>query len=135
MPDKISFSKTFRALENAIDIAQKRNNVIASNISNADTPRYRSRDVDFKKTLARTLESGQELNLAKTNTGHIDLGVNGSSRVETIEDNNEWNGYNWVNIDKEMTKLAENNLMHRASVEALLRKIAILKEVIKEGGR
>lgn len=135
MPDKISFFKTFRALENAVNIAQQRNKVIASNISNAETPRYRAKDVDFETTLARTLDSDHELNLARTNSGHFGLSINGSPRVESFEDDNEWNGYNWVNIDKEMAKLSENNLMYRVSVEALLKKIAILKEVINQGGR
>ena len=42
---------------------------------------------------------------------------------------------NWINIDKEMTKLVENNLRYRSAAEILLRKINLLKEVIKEGGR
>jgi flagellar basal body rod protein FlgB len=40
-----------------------------------------------------------------------------------------------VNIDREMTKLTENDLMYRTATEALLRKITLLKEVIREGGR
>ena len=135
MPDKISFVNTFRALENAINIAQQRNTVIASNISNAETPNYKAKDVDFKTALARTLRSDHELNLVRTDSKHIAFSMNGSPRVRPFEENVEWNGYNWVNIDREMTKLTENNLMYRVSIEALLRKIAILKEVIKEGGR
>jgi len=34
-----------------------------------------------------------------------------------------------------MTKLIENNLMHRASIEALLRKITLIKDMLKEGGQ
>ena len=40
-----------------------------------------------------------------------------------------------VDIDKEMTKLAENNLMYKTGVEALLRKLAALKHAIIEGGK
>ena len=63
------------------------------------------------------------------------MGRNSAHRVEPFEEQGQWNGYNWVNIDKEMTKLIENNLMYRTTVETFLRKIAILKEVIREGGR
>jgi flagellar basal body rod protein FlgB len=45
------------------------------------------------------------------------------------------NGVNCVDIDKEMTKLAENNLMYRTGVEVLLRKLAALKHAIIEGGK
>ncbi len=134
MPDKFSFSKIFNNLENAISITQKRNAVIASNISNIDAPGYRPKDIDFKAAMARALETDHEPNLARTNPKHIDLKM-GTQGIEPFEEKSEWNGYNWINIDKEMTKLTENNLMYRATVETLLRKIAIIKEVIREGGR
>lgn len=135
MPDKLSFMKTFQALEQAIKITQKRHSHIASNIGNLDTPEYRSKDIDFKTALNRAIESDHEVHLVRTNPGHIDLGRGGSYGLEPFEDNGEWNGYNWVNIDREITKLTENNLMYRTSVETLLRKMALLKEVIREGGR
>lgn len=135
MPDKLSFSKTFQALERAISISQKRHAVVASNISNIDTPGYRPKDIDFRAALNRVLESGQELDLARTNPGHIDLKRSGAAGVEAIEEKGEWNGYNWLNIDREMMKLKQNNLIYRTSVETLLRKMAILREVISQGGR
>ena len=81
------------------------------------------------------MESDQEIHLVKTNPRHIDLGGNSAQGVEPFEEEGQWNGYNWVDMDKEMTKLIENNLMYRTTVEALLRKIALVKEVIREGGR
>ena len=135
MPDPISLKKAFLSLEKAISITQQRHTHIISNIGNLDTPNYRGKDIDFKTALARALESDQEIHLAKTNPRHIDLGRNSAHRVEPFEEQGQWNGYNWVNIDKEMTKLIENNLMYRTTVETFLRKIAILKEVIREGGR
>lgn len=135
MPNNVSFNKTFRALEHAISITQQRHTLIANNISNLDTPGFRAKDIDFKTAMARALESGSALNLVKTNSEHIDLGKSTANGIETFEDENEYNGINWVNIDNEMGKLTENNLIYRTAVETLLRKIAILKEVIREGGR
>ena len=134
MPDKFSFSKIFNNLEKAISVTQNRNNIISSNISNIDTPGYKSKDINFKAALTQALETGHEPNLNRTHPRHINLTM-GPHGVEPFEEKGVWNGYNWVNIDKEMTKLTENNLMYRATVETLLRKIAIIKEVIKEGGR
>ncbi len=135
MPDQLSFEKTFLALEKAISLAQQRHTYIASNISNIDTPNYRGKDIDFKGALARALESDHEIRLARTDPAHIDFSGNNVQGVEPFEENGQWNGHNWVNIDKEMTKLIENNLMYRTTIEAFLRKIALLKEVIREGGR
>jgi flagellar basal-body rod protein FlgB len=134
MPDNLSFCNIFNDLDRAIGVAQKRNSVIASNISNIDTSKYKPRDINFKEALARTLETDNELKLIRTNPGHMDIEMNPQG-IETFEEKGEWNGYNWVNIDKEMTKLTENNLIYREAVETLLRKIALIKEVIKEGGR
>jgi len=135
MPDKLSFKKTFLALERAITIAQQRHSLISSNISNLGTSNYKAKDIDFKTALARVLKSDHEINLARTNAKHIGLGTNSANSIEPFEEKGEWNGYNWVDIDKQMTKLAENNLRYRTATETLLRKIAIMKEVIREGGR
>ena len=135
MPEKLSFGKTFYALEKAISISQQRNAVITSNISNLDTPKYKSKDINFKSELAKALETNHQKDLVRTNPRHISMQMNGEQMIEPFEEQGEWNGYNWANIDSEMTKLTENNLVYRTAVEALLRKMSLLKEVIREGGR
>jgi len=134
MPEKLSFNRTFRALENAINITHQRHNLISSNISNLDTPNKKGMDIDFKTAMARALESDHETRLSRTHSGHMGPKMVGAQQVEPFEDEGEWNGYNWINIDREMTKLIENNLQYRTATEVLLRKIAIMKEVIR-GGR
>lgn len=135
MPDKLSFGKTFYALEKAIDIAQQRNSVITSNISNLDTPAFKPKDINFKNELERALETNHKRGLAITDPRHISMQMNDDQMIEPYEEQGEWNGYNWANIDSEMTKLTKNNLVYRTAVEALLRKMNLLKEVIREGGR
>jgi flagellar basal-body rod protein FlgB len=135
MPAKLSFGKTFSALEKAISIAQQKNSYISSNISNVDTPGYKPKNIDFKRELASALATTQTMDLERTDPRHISINNNGRQTIEPYEEQDEWNGYNWVNIDREMTKLTENNLTYRSAVEVLLRKISLLKEVIKEGGR
>ena len=135
MPENLSFSRTFHALENAIDIAYQRNNLISSNLSNLDTSNKKAMDIDFKAAMARALESEPATpQLTKTHAGHMGPKAGSVQQVEPFEEEGEWNGYNWINIDREMKKLVENNLEFRTSTEILLRKIAIMKEVIR-GGR
>lgn len=131
MPDKLSFGKTFYALEKAIGLAQQRNAVITSNISNLDTPGYKPKDINFKSELERAIETNHKTDLARTDPRHISMQMNGDQIVEPYEKQGEWNGYNWADIDSEMTKLTENNLVYRTAVEALLRKMNLLKEVIR----
>ena len=94
MPDKLSFGKTFYALEKAISIAQQRNAVITSNISNLDTPGYKSKDINFKSELAKALETDHQKGLVRTNPRHISTQMNGEQMIEPYEEQGEWNGYN-----------------------------------------
>lgn len=135
MPDKISFRKTFHALEDALGIVKQRHAIIIGNISNLDTPGYRAKDMDFKTTLSQALDPEKGVNLVKTNPKHMVFRSGPTSNLELFEEKGEWNGLNWVNLDHTMTKLMENSLLYRVATEALLRKIAIIKEVLREGGR
>ncbi len=135
MLDRLFSQKTFHSLEKIIRITQQRHEVVSSNIANIETPGYKAKDIDFKAALAGASGAGQGFKLVRTDAQHIGPEMNSASQIEPFADPGEWNGYNWVNIDNEMTKLTENNLMYRAGVEALLRKLAILKTVIQEGGR
>lgn len=133
MSDFLSFPKTFTALEKAIKITQKRQGLIAGNISNIETPNYKAKDIDFQAALGRAIQSGSAGQLQRTDPRHMDLGGGSAAAVEIIEEEGEWNGFNWTSIDTEMKRLNENNLIFRTSVEALLKKITMLRFVIREG--
>jgi flagellar basal-body rod protein FlgB len=56
----------------ALDVRAKRNELIANNLANADTPGYQARDIDFRQAMARA--SGGATNgvsLSTTQAGHI----------------------------------------------------------------
>jgi len=135
MPGNSSFSKIFGSLEKAIRISHIRHSLIISNISNVDTPGYKAKDIDFKTALKNALAPDRSVRLLKTDPRHMGLTDGSDLGVEPVEEESEWNGINWVDIDREMTNLSENNLIYRTSVEILLRKIALIKKVINEGGR
>jgi flagellar basal-body rod protein FlgB len=126
MPIKSLFGKTFHAIETSLDIAKKRHGLITGNIANLDTPGYRAKDVDFNDALKDALE-GTSADLFRTHPRHF------GSRMSYPEPSSS--GTDSVDIDKEMSKLAENNLRYRTSVEVLLRKLSKLKFAITEGGR
>ena len=124
-----SFSgKTCRALEKAIRIAQRINLYISIKINKINTLRYKTKDMDFKSELARALETNRTLDIEKTDPRQISVQNDGRQIIDRFEEQDDWNGYNRVNIDKEMTKLTQNNLTYRSAVETLLRKITLLKD-------
>lgn len=48
--------KTLKALAASLNFRQMRQEIISSNIANADTPGYKAKRVDFEKALARALD-------------------------------------------------------------------------------
>ena len=103
----------------------RRSEVIQGNIANVDTPNYRPKDLVFEKELERALP------LKKTDPRHIDPQIP-VPRFKVV-DSPDYSGYdnNKVNLDKELAKLAESNLMIRVINEALRKEIGKLKLVIQ----
>jgi flagellar basal-body rod protein FlgB len=48
-----AIDKNFSFMENALNLRAYRQQVLASNIANADTPNYKARDIDFAAELRR----------------------------------------------------------------------------------
>lgn len=125
------FGGTYNVLGRSLDIAQKRHELIAGNVANLDTKGYQAKDLDFNKALKDAM-SGNMIDLAKTDERHF--GKQGG-RYSVSEEAYSLGDSDRVDIDREMTKLAENNLRYQTGVESLLRKFAMLKQAISEGGR
>ena len=131
------FSKSFPTLEKSLDLRSKRHNLIASNISNMDTPGYKGFDIMVDEEICKTNDKSQKIRLEKTNSMHfpirkiqvddIEYKKNRSSSFSMRGDGNA------VNIDNEMTKMAENSLLYSASAQILAKKFAGLKMVINGG--
>ncbi len=70
----ISFDKALGIHEKALGFRAQRAEVLANNITNADTPNYKARDMDFSSVLAAESDKQQSGRFAldRTNTRHID---------------------------------------------------------------
>ena len=107
------FGKTIEMLSAVLDFRSERHKVIVSNIANIDTPDYRPKDIVFKEELKALIHNKDEVRIDKAAFEVIDSGER-------------------VNLDSEMAKLAENNLMHNLTIELLARKFRGLNTVLKE---
>lgn len=131
MVDSILFDRAVGVLNQALNISSERNRLIDSNIANVDTVGYTPKDLDFKKTLLKAMEGPSELPLAHTNPKDFEYGAGAGSADTPVYRNGETAS---VDIDTEMTHLAENNLSYRTSSEMLIRKLDMIKFSIMEGG-
>lgn len=108
---------SIKILEKIMDICAYRQKILASNIANADTPQYKAKDIDFQEELRKATES------EKTSYKVIESPATMPNRDG-----------NTVNIEVEMSKLAETLLMYSAAVQLTSTRLRMLKDAIK-GGR
>lgn len=111
--------EAMRFHQTALNTRAYRQQVIASNIANADTPNYKARDVDFREALKGAL-AGKSGNLALNATSARHLAAAGTSPLEAnLKFRNDQQGAvdgNTVNMDVERSAFAENAVQYQASV-------------------
>lgn len=134
------FNKQMGLLEKTLELRSKRNSMIAANIANRETPGYRAQDLVFEKELTRAFHSDQPGPLNVSDPRHFD-GVDREpmeevqgTQINSFNPDPRMDG-NTVNLDTEMAKLAENQLMYQISIRFISRKFNSLKNAIMEGGK
>lgn len=131
--------KTTRALGASINMRQLRQNVTTANIANAETPGYKAKKLDFEEALSRAVDMEKFGEASISDPEHVMVGQGSISNVRAdVYDNPDVNispDGNTVNLEKEMTSLAENSVMYKAAVQLMNKKMAALKYAITEGGR
>ncbi len=107
--------------------------VIAQNISNADTPGYKVKNVSFKSELNEAMSS---VSSKRTNSKHFAIQSSGRTGISITTDRTTSYNHtgNNVDIDKEMSDLATNQIYYNAMIERISGKFNSLQTVIK-GGR
>ncbi|MRG85406.1 flagellar basal body rod protein FlgB [Salinibacillus xinjiangensis] len=128
------FSGTIHTLEQSLDYSSLKNKTISNNIANVDTANYKAKDVVFKDVLNSASSS---LEAKRTHPKHLPFQATPNTTPYNViqRDNTTYNhNGNNVDVDKEMTELAKNQIYYQAVVDRLNGKFGSLKTVIK-GGR
>jgi flagellar basal-body rod protein FlgB len=106
----------------SLDAGMLRSRTIANNIANVNTPGYQRVEVTFEDELRKALDT-TKLKGTRTNEKHLPLGKLDFSelnpKVEKPVDPTLPSGVNNVDIDSEMAKLAENQLLFNFSAKFL----------------
>ncbi len=93
-------------IEQRIQLHTERQKVLSSNVANAETPNYKSKDIDFNKAL-----NNEKKQLAVTHEKHI-TGGPGQSGIIVTKDDGAWKDGNNVELNEEIAKMSENKIMH-----------------------
>ena len=119
--------------ENALKLRAHRNEVLASNIANADTPHYKARDVDFGEALKAARQDG--LDMRTTSELHQKAWRTNDTAgrlMYRVPMQPALDG-NTVETDVEQAAFAENAVQYRATLAFLDGHIRTLKFAIKGG--
>ena len=123
-----------------------RQKVTANNLANVDTPSYKGFEVLFEGQLKdKIAQYGKDRRFVKevpisyTHQAHMSLDFHEPIAepilVRQLTDTNTRNDKNNIDLDQEMTKMAQTNLTYNAVAQTLSGKLQGLKYVISEGGR
>jgi len=112
----INFDNALGIHPQALALREKRGEILASNLANADTPDYKARDLDFKALFQQSLaDRGGELK--RSQSGHLagQYNVLGADLLYRNPQHASLDG-NTVETHIEQAKYAENAVQYEASL-------------------
>jgi len=126
---------TSLALEAALDLRLERQQLLASNIANTDTPHYKPVDMEFEGALRDAMGPGEASMgpVTRSDRYHLGDGTNFTpaepTLVERVDVTNTLDG-NGVDLDQEMARYADNAIRYNATLEMVRRRHGILTYTI-----
>jgi flagellar basal-body rod protein FlgB len=122
--------EALRFQETALSLRAQRQQLLASNIANADTPNYKARDMDFNSALQNAVTRGTPAaapQLAKTTAAHLngsnpDATANGIPLLYRTPAQGSADG-NTVDMDAERNQFTDNALRYEASLTLISAQI------------
>ncbi len=117
-------------LEKAADASWTRNEVIANNIANVDTPGYKRQDVNFEDELERALGNSSY----KSMDGKVSDLRNKHLKARVVDD---YSGFSYrtdennVDIDTENVMLAANQIKYQGLMAGIKSEFTNLQTVMK----
>lgn len=117
-------------LNKAMDASWLRNETIANNIANHDTPGYKRQDVDFESALKTALQTSGYRSM-DSKVAHI---RSSALDVTTYTDHGGFSyrlDGNNVDVDTEQTELAGNQIKYQALMDSVNQEFTNLKTAMK----
>ena len=119
--------------EKALYLRAMRNEILSSNIANADTPNYKARDIDFKAAFAQVNSTAGSMRTTDARHLSVPPGQNALADVMYRAPMQPTQDGNTVESDIEQAQYAENTVRYRASLQFLSSQITGLRYAIKGG--
>ena len=127
MVSKIDNALSFQS--QALGLRAHRQQILASNIANADTPNFKARDFDFSTALKEAVagRSGGSLPLATTTSRHLQGGADaGPARLMYRTPSQASVDGNTVDMDVERAQFSENAVQYEAGLTFITHQLKML---------
>jgi flagellar basal-body rod protein FlgB len=125
---------TVKTLLASLNFRQMRQELITSNIANAETPGYKAKRIDFEEALARAINIDKLQNLNVTEREHFNVGGGGFNNLqpEIYQDPNGVISEDGNTVDRanEMALMTENKILYDAMVQLLNKKMGLKKYIV-----
>src|SRR5690554_794677 len=107
--------KTLKALTTALNFREMRQELISSNIANANTPGYKAKKLDFEEALARALDVDGQMKMNASDDRHFNVGSGGFNNLEPeiYDDPNGVVSENGNTVDVEAEKIGRASCRER----------------------
>lgn len=129
----------FRFQQQALSLLTRRQDVLASNIANADTPGYLARDLDFSQQLKNATDNSsmakQSVSLSLTSNKHIEgkaIPFDDGQLLYRVPDQPSADG-NTVDMDRERVNFADNAMKYQSGLTFLGADIKKMMTVLSQG--
>jgi flagellar basal-body rod protein FlgB len=106
-------------LSSSLQLRAARQQILASNIANVDSPGYVARDIDFNAALANARQARHMPGLAQTSAGHLTItstdGMIGNPLAYTVQTQPSLDG-NSVDLDQQRANFADNTIRYESTL-------------------
>ena len=117
-------------LGKAADASWLRNDILANNLANVDTPGYKRKDIDFESQLRRALGSSRYESVDSKVSHVTSTELEGRVYTDAANFSYRLDGNN-VDIDTENVELASNQIKYNGLKSGINQEFANLKMVMK----
>jgi flagellar basal-body rod protein FlgB len=134
------FDNTISLLSRSLDLRSRKHELILENVANADTPNYKPFEMNVEEALRRQTQEAPPLQLERTDARDLPgRPMNDESAAGIVSAGDDplllRGDHNGVDIDAEMSALAKNSLLYKASAQIVGTKFKWLRDAITEGNK
>ena len=119
-----------RVLDKAADAAWQRNDLIAHNLSNVDTPGYKRKDLDFESQLAKALHRSEYTSMDAKVANLKTSSLSPVTYTDYAGFSYRLDGNN-VDVDTEGAYLAKNQVVYQGLTLSISQEFKNLQTVLK----